>query len=133
MYFFGLDEQRESEGLDRTHMRISQNQIELLQSILQVNENIVGVMSAGASVEMPWHNCCRAILHGYLSGQAGTSAILDILTGRVNPSGKLAESYPIRYEDTPAFHYFSSKERNAEYRDGIYVGYRYYNTSMIKQ
>ena len=113
-------------------MRVPQNQIELLQSIMQVNENVVGIMSAGASVEMPWHTCCKAILHGYLNGQAGASAMLDILTGKINPSGRLAESYPIRYEDTPAFQHFPSTERNAEYRESIYVGYRYYDTSKVR-
>ena len=132
LYFFGLDELSESEGLDRTHMRIPQNQMELLQSILQVNENIVGIISAGASVEMPWQTNCKAILHGYLSGQAGAGAILDILTGKTNPSGRLAESYPIRYEDTPALRHFPGTERNAEYRESIYVGYRYYDTSKVR-
>lgn len=132
LYFFGLDELSESEGLDRTHMRIPQNQIDLLQSMLQVNENIVGILSAGASVEMPWQTNCKAILHGYLSGQAGAGAMLDILTGKVNPSGRLAESYPIRYEDTPALRHFPSTERNAEYRESVYVGYRYYDTSKVR-
>ena len=132
LYCFGLDEMSEVEGMDRSHMRIPQNQIELLQSITQANENIVGVLSAGASIEMPWHTCCKAILHGYLSGQAGASAMLDILGGKVNPSGRLAESYPIRYEDTPAFRHFPSTERNAEYRESIYVGYRYYDTTSVR-
>ena len=132
LYCFGLDEMSEVEGMDRSHMRIPQNQIELLQSITQANENIVGVLSAGASIEMPWHTCCKAILHGYLSGQAGASALLDILSGKVNPSGCLAESYPIRYEDTPAFRHFPSTERNAEYRESIYVGYRYYDTTSVR-
>lgn len=132
LYFFGLDELSESEGLDRSHMRIPQNQIDLLQSMLQVNENIIGILSAGASVEMPWQTNCKAILHGYLSGQAGAGAMLDILTGKVNPSGRLAESYPLRYEDTPALRHFPSTERNAEYRESIYVGYRYYDTSKVR-
>lgn len=132
LYCFGLDELSESEGLDRTHMRIPQNQIELLQSIMQVNEDIVGIISAGASVEMPWQTNCKGILHGYLSGQAGAGAMLDILTGKVNPSGRLAESYPIGYEDTPAVRHFPGMERNAEYRESIYVGYRYYDTNKIR-
>lgn len=132
LYCFGLDELSESEGLDRTHMRIPQNQIELLQSIMQVNENIVGIISAGASVEMPWQTNCKGILHGYLSGQAGAGVMLDILTGKVNPSGRLAESYPIGYEDTPAVRHFPGMERNAEYRESIYVGYRYYDTNKIR-
>ena len=132
LYCFGLDEMSEVEGMDRSHMRIPQNQIELLQAMVQVNDKIVGILSAGASIEMPWHTCCKAILHGYLSGQAGASAMLDILSGKVNPSGRLAESYPIRYEDTPALRYFPSTERNAEYRESIYVGYRYYDTSSVR-
>lgn len=132
LYFFGLDELSESEGMDRNHMRIPQNQIDLLEAIAQVNDNIVGILSAGASVEMPWQYCCKAILHGYLNGQAGAGAILDILTGKVNPSGRLNETYPIRYEDTPAFRNFPSMERNAEYREGIYVGYWYYDTSQVR-
>ncbi|MGN0404961.1 MAG: fibronectin type III-like domain-contianing protein, partial [Bariatricus sp.] len=87
---------------------------------------------AGSSIEMPWHYCCRAILHGYLNGQAGATAMLNILTGKVNPSGRLSETYPIRYEDTPAFRYFPGAERNAEHREGIYVGYRYFDTSKVR-
>lgn len=132
LYCFGLDELSESEGLDRNHMRIPQNQIELLQSIAKVNSNVVGVLSAGSSIEMPWHNCCQAILHGYLTGQAGASAMMDILTGKVNPSGRLNETYPLRYEDTPALRNFPSTECTAEYREGLYVGYRYYDTSTVR-
>ena len=72
---------------------------------------------------MPWHTCCKAILHGYLNGQAGASATLDILTGKVNPSGRLAETYPISYEQTPAFRYYPSNEKTSEYRESVYVGY----------
>lgn len=82
IFCFGLDEISESEGLDRTHMRIPQDQIDLLQDISKVNENIIGILSAGSAIEMPWHTCCKAILHGYLNGQAGASATLDILTGK---------------------------------------------------
>lgn len=132
LYCFGLDELSESEGLDRSHMRIPQNQIELLQALAQVNTNIVGIISAGSAVEMPWNNCCKAILHGYLSGQAGAGAMLDIITGKINPSGRLSETYPVRYEDTPAFRYFPSTQRNSEYRESIYVGYRYFDTSKVR-
>lgn len=132
LYFFGLDEISESEGLDRTHMRIPQNQIELLEAIVQVNPNVVGIISAGSSVEMPWHYSLKAILHGYLNGQAGAGAILDILTGKVNPSGRLNETYPVKHEDTPAFRHFPSTERNSEYRESIFVGYRYYDTSKVR-
>ena len=132
LYCFGLDELSESEGIDRTHMRIPQNQISLLESMARVNKNIVGVLSAGAAIEMPWHYCLKGLLHGYLYGQAGAGAMLDILTGKINPSGRLNETYPLRYEDTPAFRYFPSEERNSEYREGLYVGYRYYDTSKVR-
>lgn len=132
LYFFGLDEISESEGMDRNHMRIPQNQIDLLSRLAQINQNIVGILSAGSAIEMPWQTNLKGILHGYLTGQAGASAILDILTGKVNPSGRLNETYPFRYEDTPAFYHFPSTERNAEYRESIYVGYRYYDSSRVR-
>lgn len=78
----------------RAHMRIPQNQISLLESLSRVNENVVGILSAGAAIEMPWHPCLKGILHGYLYGQAGAGAMLDIITGKVNPSGRLNETYP---------------------------------------
>ncbi len=132
LYCFGLDELSESEGVDRTHMRIPQNQISLLESIARGNENVVGILSAGAAVEMPWHKRLKALLHGYLYGQAGAGPMLDILTGKVNPSGRLSETFLIRYEDTPAFKYFPSEERNSEYREALYVGYRYYDTAKVR-
>lgn len=132
LYCFGLDELSESEGLDRTHMRIPQNQIELLEAIMKVNPKIVGIISAGSAIEMPWHNSCKAILHGYLYGQAGPSAMLELIMGNANPSGRLNETYPIRYEDTPAYRNFPSTERTAEHREAIYIGYRYYDTSKVR-
>lgn len=132
IYCFGLDEMSESEGIDRTHMRIPQNQINLLEAISRVNENVVGVLSAGAAIEMPWHHCLKGLLHGYLCGQAGAGAMLDIITGKINPSGRLNETYPVRYEDTPAFKYYPSEQKNSEYREALYVGYRYYDTANIK-
>lgn len=131
LYCFGLDEISEVEGMDRIHMKIPAPQIELLKQLFAVNPHIVGILSAGSAVEMPWHTCCQALLHGYLCGQAGASAMLDILTGAVNPSGRLSESYPFQYEDTPAANYFPSQERNAEYREGLFVGYRYYDSQNI--
>lgn len=132
LYCFGLDEMSESEGIDRSHMRIPQNQITLLETIARVNKNIVGILSAGAAVEMPWNISLKALLHGYLYGQAGAGAMLDIITGKVNPSGRLNETYPISYEDTPAFQYFPSEERNSEYREALYVGYHYYDTAGVQ-
>ena len=131
LFCFGLNEDSESEGMDRTHLRIPQNQITLLQELGQVNANLVGIISAGSAIEMPWHHYLKAMLHGYLNGQAGAGAMLDILTGAVNPSGKLSETIPRRLEDTPAFRYYPSPERNSEYRESLYVGYRYYDTANI--
>ncbi|MGN0715768.1 MAG: glycoside hydrolase family 3 C-terminal domain-containing protein, partial [Anaerovoracaceae bacterium] len=132
LFFFGLNEISEVEGMDRLHMRIPGNQIALLSELAAVNKQIVGIMSAGAAVEMPWENDCRAILHGYLNGQAGAGAILDILTGKVNPSGHLNETWPLCYEDTPAFRYFPGQERDSQYREGPYIGYRYYDTTGVR-
>lgn len=131
LYFFGLNEDSESEGMDRTHMRIPQNQINLLQELGQVNPNLVGVISAGSAIEMPWHHYFKALLHCYLNGQAGAGAVMDILTGDVNPSGKLSETIPRRLEDTPAYRYYPSQERTSEYRESLYVGYRYYDTADV--
>ena len=132
LYCLGLDEMSESEGLDRKHMRIPQVQITLLEAMAKENPNIVGVISAGSSIEMPWDKDLKGILHGYLTGQAGASALLDILTGRVNPSGKLAETYPEAYEDIPSYPYYPAVERNSDYRESIYVGYRYFDTAGKK-
>ena len=127
LYFFGL-EMSESEGLDRTHMRIPQVQVDVLRAMAKVNPNIVGVISAGSAIEMEWEDSLKAILHGYLTGQAGAGAMLDLLTGRVNPSGKLAETYPMVYEDTPSQPCYPAKERNSDYREALFVGYRYFDT-----
>ncbi|HAB95192.1 MAG TPA: glycosyl hydrolase [Lachnospiraceae bacterium] len=128
LYFFGLDEMSESEGLDRHHMRIPKVQIDVLRAMAKVNPNIVGVISAGSSIEMEWEDSLSAILHGYLTGQAGAGAMLDLITGRVNPSGKLAETYPLVYEDVPSSPYYPAKERNSDYREALFVGYRYFDT-----
>ena len=131
LYCFGLDEVSESEGKDREHMRLPQNQLRLLNELVKVNENIVGILSAGSSIEMSWQYDLKSILHSYLGGEAGAGAILDILTGKINPSGRLAETYPLRYEDTPAFQYYPASERTSEYREGPFMGYRYYDTSVV--
>ena len=131
LYFFGLDEMSESEGLDRQHMKLPKVQIELLKALAGANPNIVGILSGGSSIEMDWDKDLKAVLHGYLTGQAGGGAVYDIITGAVNPSGKLAETYPVSYEDTPAFKYYPAKERTSEYREGLYIGYRYFDTAHV--
>ena len=131
LYFFGLDEMSESEGLDRQHMKLPKVQLELLKALADANPNIVGILSGGSSIEMDWDTDLKAVLHGYLTGQAGGGAVYDIITGAVNPSGKLAETYPVTYEDTPAFNYYPAKERTSEYREGLYIGYRYFDTAHV--
>lgn len=131
LLYVGLDEVSEAEGLDRSNMKLGKNQEDLIKALLEVNQNIVVVLSAGSPIEMPWAEKVPAIIHGYLSGQAGAGAMLKAITGQINPNGKLAESYPFKYEDTPAYNYFPSKERSSEYREGLYVGYRYYTTAKV--
>ena len=125
----GLDESSESEGLDRTHIGIPAVQKQLLDAVTAANPNVVAVVSAGSVIETDWVDQCKAVVHGYLGGQAGASAMLEVLTGWQNPCGKLAETIPLRYEDTPAARYFPGRKQNAEYREGLYVGYRYYETA----
>jgi beta-glucosidase len=131
LFFFGLDEIAESEGADRTSMDIPAYQIAELEQLALLNPNVVGVMSAGSAVKMPWLDKLTALLHGYLTGQAGASAILDLLTGKAVPTGKLAESYPFDYADCSVYNYSDQKYTNLQYREGPFIGYRYYDTADI--
>ena len=127
--YLGLTEGYETEGLDRSHMRIPENQVQLLKAIRQVTPYIIVVLSAGSPVEMPWIDLCVGVLYAGLSGEAGAGAVLRALSGKLNPSGHLAETFPIEYEKTPVSRYYPGRERTSEYREGIYVGYRYYETA----
>ena len=124
----GLPETYESEGFDRQHLNMPNSHNELISRISEVNKNIVVILSAGSPVTMPWLDSVNALLHTYLSGQAGSEAILDVLFGDVNPSGKLAETYPKDIKDTPCYTTFAQPGRNALYKESIFVGYRYYDT-----
>ena len=126
LLYLGLPEIFESEGMDRSHMHLPENQNQLVQAVAAVNSNVVVVLSGGSPVELPWLDQCKGLIHGYLGGQAGAGAMADLLTGKTTPSGKLAETYPITYEDTPNCNYFPGRELTAEYRESIFVGYRYY-------
>ncbi|MBP5292489.1 MAG: glycoside hydrolase family 3 C-terminal domain-containing protein, partial [Lachnospiraceae bacterium] len=128
LLYLGLDEISESEGLDRHNMKMPKSQIDLLEAVADVNPNVVVVMSAGSAVEMPWLDKCKALVHAYLCGQAGASAVLKAILGQINPSGKLSETYPIAYEDVSSAPYFPAEQRSVEYREGLYVGYRYFET-----
>ena len=127
----GLDELSECEGQDRQHMDLPESQLILLRALRNANENIVLVLSGGAPFVMPPSRMYRAAIHGYLGGQAVAAAMADALTGKITPSGKLAESWPEKLEDTPCYAYYSGKERTSEYREGLYVGYRYYDTAEV--
>ena len=128
LLYLGLDEMSESEGLDRSHLRLPQNQLRLLEALWEVNPQIVVVLSAGSVVDMSWDKKARAIVHGYLSGQAGARAMLDVLTGAINPSGKLSETYPCQLMDIPSSRDFPAQGDYAFYQEGLYVGYRYFDT-----
>ena len=125
----GLDEIAESEGMDRLSMELSKGQQALIDAVCAANRNVILVLSGGAPFVMPRKGSYRAAIHGYLSGQAGAGAMADALLGKCNPSGKLNESWPLKLEDNPSYPYFPSKERTAEYREGLYIGYRYYDTT----
>ena len=127
--FIGLTDEFETEGNDRKHLGIPPLHNRLVEEVLKVNKNVVVVLSGGSSVEMPWADEVPAILNEFLTGQAAGSAVCDILFGDVNPSGKLSETYPIALEDNSSANYFPGTPVSVEYREGIYVGYRYYDTA----
>lgn len=131
LLYIGLDEATEAEGLDRQHMSLPANQVALIDALYRVNPNIVAVLSCGSAIEMPWIHQVKGLVHGYLGGQGGAMAVLRVLTGAVNPSGKLAETYPLRYADTPASRNFPGKEVSVEYRESLFIGYRYYDTAGV--
>lgn len=125
----GLDEIAESEGLDRSNLRLAQNQVDLLQAVAAVNPKIVVVLYSGSVVETPWLDNCQALLYAALGGQAGAGAVADALTGKVNPCGKLAETWPLAYADVPSAADFATRCKTVEYREGLYIGYRYFTTA----
>lgn len=125
--FAGLPDSYESEGYDRSHMKLPANQNILIEEIAKVNKNVVVVLHNGSPVEMPWVNSAKAILESYLGGQAVGIAQIELLFGRVNPSGKLAESFPIKLQDNPSYLNYPGNGTVANYAEGIFVGYRYYD------
>lgn len=127
----GLEEILESEGVDRSHMNLSESQQMLIKEVCAANKNVILVLFGGSPFVMPEREIYRAAIHGYLGGQAGAAAMADAIIGRVNPSGKLNESWPVCLEDNPSYPYFPSKERTSEYREGMYVGYRYYESAGV--
>lgn len=132
LVFLGLDEARESEGIDRPSMELpAANQLRLLKELCAVHHNVVVVLAGGGPLELPFADDVAAIVQGALGGQGVGTALADIITGRSSPSGKLALSYPFVYSDAPTAAYFPGKELTAEHREGVYVGYRYYETAQV--
>lgn len=129
LLFCGLDEVTEAEGMDRPNIRLPGNQRDLIAALYHTGKKVVLVMECGSVVEMPYVSRVDAIVHAYLSGEAGARAILNVITGKVNPSGKLAESVPFGYADCPSADHFGKSDRTIEYRESIFIGYRYYNSS----
>ena len=131
LVYVGLDELAESEGLDRPHMRLPEGQDRLIEAVVAANPHTVVVLTGGASVEMPWAGSVPALVNGYLTGQGGAAAMLDVLTGAVNPSGRLAETYARSYEDHPTAAWYPATGPLSYYREGPFVGYRYFTTAGI--
>ena len=130
--YLGLDEVTEAEGLDRTNLLLNDNQLELVKDIKELGKQIVVVLSCGSAVEIPFVEDVDAIVHCYLNGQAGAKAALNILSGKVNPSGKLSETFPIKLEDVASSDNFPSHTRTIEYREAYGIGYRYFDTANVQ-
>ncbi len=129
--FAGLPDSYESEGYDRDHMRMPECQNRLIEAVAAANPNTVVVLHNGSPVEMPWIGKVRAVLEAYLGGQAVGEAEIRVLTGDVNPSGHLPESFPVKLEDNPSFLYYGGEGNRTEYREGVFVGYRYYDKKKM--
>lgn len=129
--FLGLPDAFESEGYDRTHMRMPACQLHLLDEVAKVQKNIVVVLHNGSPVEMPWIDKVPAVLEAYLGGQAAGGAVVDLIFGAVSPCGKLAETFPLKLEDTPCYLNFPGDGDQVVYAEGVYVGYRYYDKKKM--
>ncbi len=131
LLFAGLPDEYESEGFDRTSLDMPESHNKLIEAVAKVNSNIIVILQLGAPVLMPWKDSVKGILLMYLAGQAGGAATADLLLGKVNPSGKLAETFPASLQDNSSYSYFPGTSKSVQYRESIYVGYRYYDT--VKQ
>ncbi|MCR5585959.1 MAG: glycoside hydrolase family 3 C-terminal domain-containing protein [Lachnospiraceae bacterium] len=129
--FAGLPDSFESEGFDRSHMSMPDNQNKLISEIAKVSDKTVVVLFNGSPVTMPWINEVDSVLEMYLSGEAGGYATLDLLFGNVSPSGHLAETFPLRIEDTPCYLNFPGNLYDVDYNEGVFIGYRYYEKKNI--
>ena len=130
--FLGLPDNFESEGYDRKHMNLPDCQNELVQKVLEVQKHVVVVLHNGSAVVMPWKDQVEGILEAYLGGEAVGKAVAEVLAGRKNPSGRLAETFPLRLEDTPCYLTYGKGYDNSDYREGVFVGYRYYTSRKME-
>ena len=130
--FLGLDEFSEAEGRDRENMKMPENQVKLVEAVAKVNPNIIAVVSAGSPVNMNWDKNAAAVIWTSLGGQGAAKAVSRIISGEVNPSGKMSETIPVVRRDVPCYKYWPGKEATAEYRESIFVGYRYYDTRGVR-
>ncbi|MEK3713572.1 glycoside hydrolase family 3 C-terminal domain-containing protein [Paenibacillus sp. FSL R7-0333] len=130
--FLGLPDRYESEGYDRSHLLLPASHKALIEAVAEVQSEIIVVLSNGAPVEMPWLHRAKAVLEGYLGGQAFGGAVADLLFGEVTPSGKLAETFPMKLSDNPSFLNFPGEGDTVEYKEGLFVGYRYYDKKEIE-
>lgn len=131
LIFAGLPDSYECEGYDRSHMDLPQEENELIFQVAKVNKNVTVVLFNGSPVTMPWVNEVNAILEAYLGGEAVSEALLDIIFGKANPCGKLAETFPLRLEDNPSYLNFANDKRHTSYTEGLFVGYRYYDAKKM--
>ena len=130
--FAGLPDSYESEGFDRSSLEMPSGHNQLIEAVGSVQPNVVVVLMNGSAITMPWADRVKAIFEGWLGGQAGGGAIADVMTGRINPSGKLSETFPKRLQDTPAFPDFPALDRRASYGEGVFIGYRYYDKKDVE-
>lgn len=130
--FVGLPESYESEGYDRADLGIPKGHVKLIEEVSKAQKNTIVVLSNGSPVEMPWLDGVKGVIETYLSGQAFGGAISDVLFGDNNPSGKLAETFPKKLSDNPSYLNFPGDEEKVEYREGIFVGYRYYEAKEVE-
>lgn len=130
--FCGLTESLESEGFDRETLAMPQSHNELIEAVAAANPNTVVVLQNGSPIQLPWLSKVKAVLESYLGGEAGGSAAADLLLGLENPCGKLAETFPLRLEDTPCYLNFPGSRDSVEYREGIFIGYRYYASAKVE-
>ncbi len=129
--FAGLPDSFECEGFDRSSLDLPAGHNQIIEAVSTVQANVVIVLMNGAAITMPWADKVKAILEAWLGGQAGGGAIADALTGKINPSGKLSETFPARLEDTPSYPDFPALNKQANYSEGIFIGYRHYDTRKL--